>query len=182
MVTQFVLRGAVLCVLALAAGCQNTVQMRMARNPEAAPTGDSAAYLDAVSRRPEVSNRQAVQGVLMLLGQKPDMEYDQAVAALKGRQVLPRDWKRLGHLPADKGDVAYMVYQSCPIKGGLTLGVFGPSRRYCLRELQYHGVMASGLLDNTVTGMEYVAILARADELRQTGKVSPVMVREAKTE
>lgn len=68
-----------------------------------------------------------------------------------------------------------MIYQACNMTGGLTLGLLGPSRRYCLRELQYRGLMTKGLASTKVTGLEYVAILARADELRETGKVSQVM-------
>ena len=75
-----------------------------------------------------------------------------------------------------------MVYQACHMTGGLTLTLFGPSQRYCLKELQYRGLMTEGPSYNMVTGMEYVAILARADELRQTGKVSAVMKKEEGTE
>ena len=71
-----------------------------------------------------------------------------------------------------------MVYQACGLKGGLTLTLTGPSQRYCLKELQYLGLMSEGQVYNGVTGMEYVAILSRADELRQTGQVSDVMKRE----
>ena len=59
-----------------------------------------------------------------------------------------------------------------------SLALTGPSQRYCLRELQYRGLMAPGIWYNDVTGMEYLAILTRADELRQTGKVSPIIIRE----
>ena len=77
--------------------------------------------------------------------------------------------------PTTKGRVAYMIYQACDMSGGLTLTLAGPSRRYCLRELQYRGMMVEGASYNKVTGMEYVAILSRADELIQTGEVSETM-------
>jgi hypothetical protein len=41
--------------------------------------------------------------------------------------------------------------------------------------------MSDGLTYNNVTGMEYVAVLARADEFRANGKVSAVMTQEQTT-
>ncbi len=71
-----------------------------------------------------------------------------------------------------------MTYQACRIKGGLTLQLTGPSQRYCLKELQYRGLMSPGVAYNTVTGMEYLAVLGRIDEYRQTGKVAGAADRE----
>jgi hypothetical protein len=80
--------------------------------------------------------------------------------------------------PITKGRVAYMTYQACGFKGGLTLLLTGPSQRYCLKELQYKGLMSHGVTYNTVTGMEYLAILGRIDEFRQTGDVAGASARE----
>jgi hypothetical protein len=160
------------------AACQNAPTARLAADPNAPASGDSAAYLDKLSRGPAVTEAQAVRGMLMLLGDKPDLPFDQAVAALRQRKVVSAGWSFHADRPVTKGKVAYMVYQACAVPGGLTLTLAGPSQRYCLKELQYRGLMSPGMPYNPVTGMEYVSILARADELRQTGGVSRAMKRE----
>jgi len=136
---------------------------------------DSAAYLDRIAAEPTVSEAQAVRGILLLLGQEREMTFAQAVKELQQRKILPRRWRFSPERPITKGKTAYMVYQACGVRGGLTLTLIGPTQRYCLKELQYRGVMSSGVPYNTVTGMEFVAVLTRADELRQTGKVSELM-------
>jgi hypothetical protein len=137
---------------------------------------DSAAYLDRLSSRPTVSQAEAVQGILMVLGEKKDLSFAEAVGLLRSRRIADPAWTFQPDRAVTRGQVAYMVYQGLALRGGLTLTVLGPSQRYCLRELQYRGLMSAGVPYNIVTGMEYVAVLTRADELRQTGKVSEVLI------
>ncbi len=139
---------------------------------------DSAQYLDKISSQPTVTEAQALEGIMLLLGQQRKLTFAECVKLLKDRHIVSQRWDFRAERPATRGKVAYMIYQACGMKGGLTLTLTGPSQRYCLRELQYRGLMAPGLPYNPVTGMEYVAILARADELRRTGRVSPVMLQE----
>ncbi len=140
---------------------------------------DSAAYLDAISSRPTVTEAEALEGILLVLGgQGEKRTFADAVEHLVGQGVVDPKWGHSAEREVTKGRVAYMVYQVCKIRGGLTLTLFGPSRRYCLKELQYRGLMSEGLTYTTVTGMEYVAILTRADEHRETGEVSDVLRRQ----
>ena len=136
---------------------------------------DSAAYLDRTSSQPTVTEAQALNGLLLMLGEKADMSFEQAVALVKQRKIADACWDFQADRPVTRGRVAYMIYQACRLPGGLTLTLTGPSQRYCLRELQYQGFMSQGLPYNTVTGLEYVSVLTRADEYRQTGKVSEVL-------
>ena len=140
---------------------------------------NSAQYLDGISSQPTVTEAKAFEGILLMLGRNDKVTFGEAIKQLTGLKILPAEWGYQADRPITRGKVAYMICQACDIKGGVTLALTGPSRRYCLRELQYRGMMASGPPYNSVTGMEYVAILTRADELRQTGKISPVMIQES---
>ena len=173
-----------LALLAAAiAGCQNDAPPRLLKGDTPLSVRDSAEYLDAMSSRPTVTEAEAIEGVLLVLGEEGKKRtFAQAVAFLTQRKILSPRWTHSADRATTKGRVAYMAYQTCNIRGGLTLTVLGPSQRYCLKELQYLGLMSRGQTYNTVTGMEYVAILTRADEYRQTGKVSDVMKKQEGSE
>jgi len=158
--------------------CQVPEAPMIANGQTALPKEDSAAYLDRISSRPTVTEADALAGIFLMLDEPPKATFGEAVKALVGRKIADARWDFQAGREMVRGKVAYMIYQTCKIRGGLTLTLAGPSQRYCLRELQYRGFMTPGPVYNIVTGMEYVAILARADELRQTGKVTSTMVRE----
>jgi len=125
----------------------------------------SAGYLDRISSQQVVTENDAMRGFLLLLeGADKAADFKQRVETLSGRQVIGRSWRHAASRPLDKGKLAYMVYQSCKIPGGLTLQLTGPSRRYCLRELQYRKMITEGLTTTAVTGMEFVAVIRHAEE------------------
>ncbi len=132
---------------------------------------DSATYLDGISSMPTVSEAEAFKGIMLVLAEPHKATFAETVAALQERKIIARNWDFQADRPITKGRVAYMTYQACGLKGGLTLFLTGPSQRYCLKELQYRGLLSTGITYNTVTGMEYLAILGRIDEFRQTGDV-----------
>jgi len=167
-----------LSLLLTAAGCQQPAAPEIVKGDATVGGTDSADYLDRLSSTETVSEAVALEGILQVLGQEQKRSFAQAVGYLRQKGIVSARWTCQADRDVTKGRVAYMVYQACGLKGGLTLTLTGPSQRYCLKELQYLGLMSEGQVYNGVTGMEYVAILSRADELRQTGQVSDVMKRE----
>ncbi len=139
---------------------------------------DSAAYLDGISSNPTVTEAEAMKGILLVLDEKRKMNFAEAVAALQERKIVASNWDFQADKAITRGRIAYMAYQAFGLKGGLTLWLTGPSQRYCLKELQFRGFMGAGISYNTITGMEYVSILGRIDEFRQTGKVTGASARE----
>ena len=139
---------------------------------------DSAAYLDGISSMPTVSEAEALKGILLVLGEPHKATFAETVTVLQERKIISPNWDFQADRPITKGKVAYMTYQACGLKGGLTLILTGPSQRYCLKELQYRGLLSPGVTYNRVTGMEYLAILGRIDEFRQTGDVVGASARE----
>lgn len=137
---------------------------------------DSAAFLDRVSSLPTVSENDALRGVLLLTdGADPDRTFAERVERLRAAEVASDRWTYRAERPITKGRLAYLLYQACDIPGGVVLSVAGPSQRYCLRELQYRGMISDGPPYAEVTGMEYVAVLGRADAWMRTGQVPEVL-------
>jgi len=150
-------------------------ELKIADGDAKLTAADSAAFLDGLSGRTRVSEADAMKGMLLLLGEEQETTFAKAVATLKRRGVVSGAWDFQADRHMTKGKVAYMIYRACGVRGGVTLTLLGPSQRYCLKELQYQGLMTAGLPYNKVSGMEYVGVLTRADEYRQTGKVSKVL-------
>jgi len=132
----------------------------------------SPAFLDRVASQPGISQNDAMRGVLLLLdGQDGARDFRQRVEKLLARKIVPAWWEFDAKAALTRGQLAYMVYQACKIQGGLIVTLTGPSGRYCLREMQYQRFMAAGMVNSRVTGMEFVAVMARADAFLETGQV-----------
>ncbi len=137
-----------------------------------APGENSAAFLDRISSQDHVSENDAMRGILMVLaGQDTAATFQQRVRALREKKIIPVGGNFDANRPIGRGKLAYMIYQACKFPGGLILRLTGPSQRYCLRELQYRGMMMDGFASTPVDGMEFVAALTRADVYKRTGKV-----------
>ncbi len=164
---------AALVGLALAAGCSS--EPGAIGLPQAALSAGegSPGFLDRISAQTEVSENDAMRGVLLLLdGQDPAGTFGARVAALRKRGIIPAGWDVQADKPLTRGRMAYMIYQACDVPGGVILRVAGPSQWYCLKELQYQGIVAERYsVFGRVTGMEFVAVLARGDAYVQTGRV-----------
>ena len=81
--------------------------------------------------------------------------------------IVPRSWHATGEAPLTKGELAYMVCQSLGLKGGVTMRIFGPSKRYCLYEASYQELMVGGADYQYVSGGELVSTIDRADRYVQ---------------
>ena len=142
------------------------------------PVGeDSAAFIDRVASQPTVSEDDAMRGMLMLLdGEDTAQSFDERVRKLLDKQIIRANWGDCAATrPITRAKLAHMAFQACAIPGGVILTLTGPSPRYCLREMQYRKMMAPGAGRAPVTGMEYVAVLTRADLCRRTGKVPDLL-------
>ena len=143
-------------------------------NEEAALVANenSAAFLDRISSQVSVSENDAMRGLVILLdGDDGFQTFGQRAVALRGRQIIGADWNVDASASITRGRLAYMIYQATKIPGGVILTLTGPSERYCLRELQYRGLMGEGSVFTPVTGMEFVGVLGSADTYMRTGEV-----------
>jgi len=122
---------------------------------------DSPAFLDRVADRSTVSENDALYGLLTLLdGSDTSANFGRRWQTAADRKLVnSKCWDADADRPLTRGKLAYMMYQACNMTGGLTCTIFGPSQRYCLRELQYRHMLPDGLPSTPVTGSEYVAAL-----------------------
>jgi len=174
MTTTGALAAAILA--AALAGC-STGPMRVVGAEASLPAKEaSPGFLDRVAAGPNVSENDAMRGLMMLLdGQDTAETFGQRVEKLLGRDVIDSTWDYDAARPITRGKLAYMIYQACGTPGGVMLTLTGPSQRYCLRELQYQGMMGPGTQAGAVTGMEFVAVLNRADTYMRTGEVPEII-------
>ncbi len=140
------------------------------------PQEASPEYLDRVSSLNEVNENDAMRGLLMLIeGTDESQTFEQRVFKLQAMNVVPSSWSFDAKRSLTRGKLAYMISQALDIRGGVVMMLAGPSQRYSLKELQFMGIMAPGATLTTVSGGEFVAVLARADAYRQTGTVPEVL-------
>lgn len=137
---------------------------------------DSAGFFNRISSLDTINENDAMRGMLYLLdGQDNANTFEQRVSRLQGKGVLGKMWSFDASRPLTKGKLAFMTYQAAKVPGGVTLTLVGPTQRYCLRELQYRGMMSQGAFFSKVTGLEFIAVVSRADEYIQEGEVSETM-------
>jgi len=170
-----ILSGLLTGALVLLAGCQ--AGGSIAAGESTLPPGeDSAAFFDRLSSQENVSENDAVRGLLYFVDGKDEAEsFTQRVESLRGRGLVSDAWSFDADRPLTRGKLAYMIYQACDIPGGVTLLLTGPSQRYCLRELQYQGFVPPGSGWGPVSGIEYVSVLSRAAAYQETGEIPVTM-------
>ena len=166
----------VVCVLAWTfTGCeQETLQVTSDQNAQPLPAGEeSDAFLDRIASQSYVSENDTMRGLLMLINSQDNAQsFAERTRLLAEQNIVSRNWTFQADRPITKGKLAYMIYQACDMGGGVILTVTGPSQRYCMRELQFQEVMSqTGSFYSKISGMEFVAVLGRADVYKRTGKV-----------
>ena len=163
-------------LLAGVGGCQTGSPEIAGAEAALAKDAGSAAFLDRVSSQATVGENDTMRGILLLLDGKDTAEsFARREQICRERRIIASGWDMRSGRPVTRGKLAYMVYQGCKMPGGVILTLTGPSQRYCLRELQYQGMIASGVMYSPVGGMEFIAVLTRADSYLTTGEVPEVL-------
>lgn len=146
-------------LLPLAGGCQSPpMQAEM-------PATNDADFFMNLAYKDVATLADAYRAVAMLHAGDEDglMAPGEARDYLVERGVVPASWSPTGGAALTKGELAYMICQALGIKGGVTMRIFGPSKRYCLYEASYQQLMAGGSDYQYVTGGELVSTIDRAD-------------------
>jgi hypothetical protein len=135
------------------------------------PAESDAAFLDRLASADTVSEHDATRGFIMLIdGQDTFNTFADRVEYLRQAGAIAPDWNMIATAPLTRGRLAYMTYVTTGMDGGVWLTLTGPSQRYCLRELQYLGVINDGALWTEISGLEFVGVLGQADVYRRTGQ------------
>ncbi len=90
--------------------------------------------------------------------------FQQDVQTLRKAGILPAKWRWAADKPVTCGEVSYLLCKTLGIKGGLTMRIFGPSRRYAFRECEFLKLVPEGHQGKYLTGEELVAIAGLAEQ------------------
>ncbi|HYE97376.1 MAG TPA: hypothetical protein VEJ18_00640 [Planctomycetota bacterium] len=139
--------------------------------PQEAPPAEKRT--DALRRLYEKDRAGYGDALRLVLGLAKDAPVEGDFASVQreaaDRGLVDGAWALAEGAPVDKGTVAYMLVQALGIKGGLTMRIFGPSRRYAFRECVYRKLIGGGTPGEHVTGRELIDILAAAEDHKQGG-------------
>jgi len=169
---------AVVVMAAMFAGCQSA---RVAGPLTANLAGNEPAtqleFWHTLATRPVTSNDEAFHGLLLYLdGQDPAGTYEQRVAALKARGLLPANFSEPADHAITRGTLAVAICRMTGIRGGLMMHLTGGAPRYAVRELQFVGLYPPSSPHQTFSGAEFVGIIGRVEDYQRqqlAGSPSP---------
>ena len=94
--------------------------------------------------------------------------FEDDLAQLRRVGIAAASWRIRQDEPVTRGHVCYMLCKTLGIKGGLTMRVMGPTRRYAFRECVFLKLLPQGHQQQYLSGEEMVAVIGLAEEyLRQ---------------
>lgn len=160
-----------LCLVFLAAlaGCQGAKVDRTVTADHGG--GDPDAQLDfwhTLADQPITSNDDAFHGLLLYLdGTDESADYEQRVAALKSRGLLPQGFDAPADAAVDRGTLAVAIAKHLNIHGGLVMSLTGPSPRYATRELVFLGIYPPSSPNQTFSGTEFLGIIGKLEDYQR---------------
>jgi len=128
-------------------------------------------FWQLLEQRPRVTNHDAFHALLLLADGKDDrVSYRTRLAEARARGWIDDDATE-ADLPANDaatvGLVSVAVCDVLDLEGGVTLRCFGPSRRYCTRELVAQGVLPQRTPEQELRGLEMIDLAGRIEDWRE---------------
>jgi hypothetical protein len=118
-----------------------------------------------LSERPVTCNDEAFHGLLLYVdGTDPNGTYEQRVAAMKSRKMLPQSFDQPAEQAVHRGVLAMAICRALDIKGGVNLHLLGPTPRYATRELMFVGIYPISSPRQTFSGTEFLGIMGRVED------------------
>lgn len=122
-------------------------------------------FMEKVESMNAVTNNDMLHALLLVSnGVDPARDYEERVILARQKGWVPKDWDKPANESASWGDIAVAGCRLGGIEGGLTMRVFGPSGRYCLRELESRGIMPTRTDYQSLSGPEFRDFLNRLDQ------------------
>ncbi len=160
-------------------GCKQTTvaepltQELAGNEPEA-----QMAFWHTLGERGLASNDEAFHGVLLYLdGESEAMSYEQRVAILKERDILPASFDRPADEALTRGTLAIIVSRVAEIRGGIFMRLFPDSARYATRELQFMGLYPRSSHNQAFSGAEFLGIMGRLEDYQRIQPVPPAAAK-----
>jgi hypothetical protein len=152
----------------LTAGCARTAVEN--RIDTAATPRDQVAELDfwhALPGRSAVSNDEGLHGVILFGAEEeaPTLEsYEDRVAYAKERGWLSKGWDESPATAMQRGTLSRALAVICGVEGGVIMRLLGPTSRYAQRELVFEGIMPASTELQTISGLEYIGVISKAQD------------------
>jgi hypothetical protein len=132
------------------------------------PLSAQMEFWHGLTKCPVTCNDDAFHGLLLFLdGKDGKSNYNDRVAELKDRKLIPGYFNRPGNEAVQRGMLAYAFVQALHIQGGWALTVFGPTPRYAVRELEDLNLYPRSSPEQTFSGIEFVGIIGRVEDYQR---------------
>jgi hypothetical protein len=139
------------------------------------PGDDTASQLDYwhdLAERPLTSNDDAFHGLLLYLDNTDtSVNYDQRLAKLRSRGLLPAHFSEPGDLAVERGTLAFAIVKTLRLHGGWVMHVFGNSPRYAVKELVDAEIFPPSSPQQTFSGSEFVGVIGKVEDYQGTANV-----------
>ncbi len=159
---------AALALAVMACGCQTArVGQPLTANlggPDPAQRGE---FWYQLSRVPLTSNDDAMHALLLYADGTAPATYEQRVAALRERGMLPRGFDGAADEAVARGTLAVAVAKMLDIKGGLTSRLVGPTPRYSTRALIAEGLFPECTPNQAISGAEFAALIGKIEDYQK---------------
>lgn len=120
-------------------------------------------YISALAEKPVASMADAIVTLTLFAGESPwGRGLDELAARLVEKEIFHSDWTVDETDPLTFGKISYLICQACEIPGGFWMRIFGPSERYCFKEMLYLEIIPAGSTHRYLTGEQLLDILSAA--------------------
>lgn len=141
------------------------------------------SFWHELASRPVTSNDDAFHGLLLYLdNDDASTNYDQRVAALKSRGLLPGSFSQPADVAVERGTLAVALVKIIGIRGGWAMHVLGPTPRYATREMVYDNLFPQSSPRQTFSGAEFVGVIGKIDDFQQASGLNAAPASGATTQ
>jgi len=123
-------------------------------------------FWDALAKQRTVCNSDALHALALSFEAKPTKD---TLATARARAWISDTEELVPLESARVGWIAKAVCIETGIRGGVTMRVFGPRERYSVNELNYRRWLPNMTPQQTISGMQLMALLGRAEDFRAGG-------------
>ena len=157
-------------LLAFACGCQpkTHVPESLTQKLGGVEPDDQMEFWHELADKRMTSNDDAFRGLLLYMDGKDEAtSYEDRVADLRSRKMLPKGFSEPADLAVSRGTLAVAITRLISLKGGVGMRLLGPTPRYAVRELMFVGVYPTSSPNQTFSGAEYVGIIGRVEDYQR---------------
>ena len=159
-----------IALLALACGCQpkTHVPESLTQKLGGVEPDDQMEFWHELADKRMTSNDDAFRGLLLYMDGKDEAKnYEDRVANLRSRKMLPKGFDEPADLAISRGTLAVAITRLISLKGGVGMRLLGNTPRYAVRELMFVGVYPTSSPNQTFSGAEYVGIIGRVEDYQR---------------